>query len=247
VAPPPARLSFGEMPPFSIEALRGEMDNLLAWSDQLRVELDIGTAHRDAQVESLLSANREMSVRVDQLQDKFDHFIDEHWRPMQHFACGVVSCLAVFAGESSFEPPFNVGTRSESGAPFPPPPSRCSGPSPESFFRGGHPPIPPQFFSDTGVGLDSYESLPSLISQSSHSSLPSPPSSSGSWESIKPRVVYSRLDAGQRQLSEGEFLSLFSTSTGNSPEPGATVVYGIPTDVLGVGEGVRTGGGPGGV
>jgi len=82
------------------------MDNLLAWSDQLRVELDIGTAHRDAQVESLLSANREMSVRVDQLQDKFDHFIDEHWRPMQHFACGVVSCLAVFTGDSSFEPPF---------------------------------------------------------------------------------------------------------------------------------------------
>ena len=64
MAPPPTRLSFGEMPPFSIKALRGEMDNLLAWSDQLHVELDIGTAHRDAQVESLLSANREMSVRV---------------------------------------------------------------------------------------------------------------------------------------------------------------------------------------
>jgi len=118
VAPPPARLSFGEMPPFSIEALRGEMDNLLAWSDQLCVELDIGTAHRNVQVERLLNANREMSVRVDQLQDKFDHFIDEHWRPMQHFACGVVSCLAVFAGDSSFEPPFDVGTRSEPGAPF---------------------------------------------------------------------------------------------------------------------------------
>ena len=88
MAPPPARLSFGEMPPFSIEALRGEMDNLLAWSDQLRVELDIGTAHRDVQVEHLLNANREMSVRVDQLQDRFDHFIDEHWRPMRHFACG---------------------------------------------------------------------------------------------------------------------------------------------------------------
>ena len=105
MAPPPACLSFGEMPPFSIEALRGEVDNLLAWSDQLCVELDIGTAHRDAQVESLLSANREMSVRVDQLQDRFDHFIDEHWHPMQHFACGVVSCLAVFAGDSPFELP----------------------------------------------------------------------------------------------------------------------------------------------
>jgi len=239
VAPPPTHLSFGEMPPFSIKALWGEMDNLLAWSDQLRVELDIGTAHRNVQVEHLLNANREMSVRVDQLQDKFDHFIDEHWCPMQHFACGVVSCLAVFAGDSSFEPPFDVGTRSEPGAPFPPPPSQCSGPSPESFFRGGHPPIPPQFFSNTGVGLDSYESLPLLLSQSSH------PSSSGSWESIEPHVVYSRLDAGQRQLSEGEFLSLFSTSAGHSPEPGAAVADAIATDVPITGEGVRGTGGPG--
>jgi len=54
------------------------MDNLLAWSDQLRVELDIDAAHYYIQVEYLLSANQEMSVRFDQLQAKFDHFIDEH-------------------------------------------------------------------------------------------------------------------------------------------------------------------------
>jgi len=86
---------------------------------------------------------------------------------MQHFACGVVSCLAVFTGDVSFELPFDVGVGSQSGAPFPLPPSRCKHPSPDA-------PLPSQFFSDTGVGINSPESLPSLVSQSSHSSLPSP-------------------------------------------------------------------------
>ena len=247
MAPSPARLSFGEAPPFSIEALRGEMDNLLAWSDQLRVELDINAAHRHIQVERLVNANRELSVQFDQLQAKFDHFIDKHWRPMQHFACGVVSCLAVFAGDSSFKLPFDVGAGSEPGAPFPLPPSRCPHPSPESFFRGGHSSIPPQFFSDTGVGLDSHESLPSLLSQSSLPSLPSPPSSSGSWELIEPHFIYSQLEEGQRQLSEGEFHALFSTPAGHSPEPGTTVAYGIAMDVPITGEGVWSLSSPGGV
>ena len=122
MAPSPGRLSFGEAPPFSIEALWGKMNNLLAWSDQLHVELDIDAAHRHLQVECLVAANQEMSVQFDQLQAKFDHFIDEHWCPMQHFACGVVSCLAVFAGDLSFKLPFNVGTGSKSGTPFPLPP-----------------------------------------------------------------------------------------------------------------------------
>jgi len=72
------------------------MDDLLAWTDQLHVELDTKAAHQYLQVERLVSANQELSVWFDLLQAKFDHFIDEHWRPMQHFTCGVVSCLAVF-------------------------------------------------------------------------------------------------------------------------------------------------------
>ena len=53
----------------------------------------------------MISAQQELSVKFNVLQPKFDHFIDEHWCPMQYFAYGVVSCLAVFAGDSSFELP----------------------------------------------------------------------------------------------------------------------------------------------
>jgi len=224
----------------SIEVLRAEMDDMIAWSNKLRSELDLNYADHFAQMDRLVSAQRKLTIKYDVLQSKFDHFIDEHWRPMQHFACGVVSCLAVFAGDVSFELPFNVGAGSESGTPFPPPPSRCECPPPDT-------PLSSQYFSDTGVGINSSQSLPSLLSQSSHSSLPSPPSSTGSWDEIEPHFIYSQLDAGRRQLSQGEFLALFLATAGDSPEPGTTIAYGVPTDVPDVGEGVRTGGGPGGV
>jgi len=224
----------------SIEVLRAEMDDMIAWSNKLRSELDLNYTDHFAQMDWLVSAQRELTIKYDVLQSKFDHFIDEHWCPMQHFACGVVSCLAVFAGDASFELPFNVGAGSESGTPFPPPPSRCECPPPDA-------PLSSQYFSDTGVGIDSPQSLPSLLSQSSHSSLPSPPSSTGSWDEIEPHFIYSQLDAGRRQLSQGEFLALFSASVGDSPEPGTTVTYGVSADVSDAGEGVRNGGGPGGV
>jgi len=229
-----------ELNPSSIEVLRAEMDDMIAWSNKLRSELDLNYADHFAQMDRLVSAQRELTIKYDVLRSKFDHFIDEHWRPMQHFACGVVSCLAVFAGDASFELPFNVGAGSESGTPFPPPPSRCECPPPDA-------PLSSQYFSDTGVGIDSPQSLPSLLSQSSHSSLPSPPSSTGSWDEIEPHFIYSQLDAGRRQLSQGEFLALFSATAGDSPEPRTTIAYGVPTDVPDVGKGVRTGGGPGGV
>ena len=229
-----------ELNPSSIEVLRVEMDDMIAWSNKLCCELDLNYADHHARMDRLVSAHRELSIKYDVLQSKFDHFIDEHWRPTQHFACGVVSCLAVFAGDTSFELHFDVGAGSQSGTPFSPPPSRCK--------RSSHDaPLSSQFFSDTGVGIDSPESLPLLLSQSSHSSLPSPPSLSGLWDEIEPHYVYSQLDTGRHQLSQGEFLALFSSSAGNPPELGATVMYGIPTDVLDVGEGVRNGGGPGGV
>jgi len=224
----------------SIEVLRAEMDDMIAWSNKLRSELDLNYANHFARMDRLVSAQCELSIKYDVLQSKFDHFIDEHWRPMQHFACGVVSCLAIFAGDASFELPFNVGAGSESGTPFPPPPSRCECPPPDA-------PLSSQYFSDTGVGIDSPQSLPSLLSWSSHSSLPSPPLSTGSWDEIEPHFIYSQLNAGRRQLSQGEFLALFSVSAGDSPEPGTTVTYGVPADVSDAGEGVRNGGGPGGV
>jgi len=197
---------------------------MIAWSNKLRSELDLNYADHYARMDRLVSAQRELVIKYDVLQSKFDHFIDEHWRPMQHFACGVVSCLAVFAGDASFELPFNVGAGSESGTPFPPPPSRCECPPPDA-------PLSSQYFSDTGVGIDSPQSLPSLLSQSSHSSLPSPPSSTGSWDEIEPHFIYSQLDVGRRQLLQGEFLALFSASAGDSPEPGTTVTYGISADL----------------
>jgi len=216
------------------------MDEMIAWSNKFRSELDLNYADHYARMDRLVSAQRELVIKYEVLQSKFDHFIDEHWCPMQHFACGVVSCLAVFAGDASFELPFNVGAGSESGTPFPPPPSRCECSPPDASLSS-------QYFSDTGVGIDSPQSLPSLLSQSSHSSLPSPPSSTGSWDKIEPHFIYSQLDAGRRQLLQGEFLALFSASTGDSSEPGTMVAYGVSADVSDAGEGVRIGGGPGGV
>jgi len=88
-----------ELTSSSIEILRAEMDEMIAWSNKLRCELDLNAADHYARMDQLVSAHRELSIKYDVLQSKFDHFIDEHWRPMQHFTCGVVSCLAVFAGD----------------------------------------------------------------------------------------------------------------------------------------------------
>jgi len=191
---PPVVAAPSELNSSSIDVLRAEMDEMIAWSNKLHFELDLNYADQYTRMDRLVSAQNELLIKYDVLQSKFDHFIDEHWRPMQHFACGVVSCLAVFAGDTSFELPFNVGVRGEPGAPFPPPLSRCEHTPPDT-------PLSSEYFSDTGVGIDSLESLPSLLSQSSHSSLPSPPSSSGSWDEIEPHFIYSQLDAGRRQLS----------------------------------------------
>jgi len=230
----------GELNSSSIEVLRAEMDDMIAWSNKLRSELDLNYADHFAQMDRLVSAQRELMIKYDVLQSKFDHFIDEHWHPMQHFACGVVSCLAVFAGDASFELPFDVGVRSEPGAPLPPPLSRCERSPPVA-------PLSSKYFSDTGVGINSLESLPhSSPSPPIRAYLP-PPSSTGSWDEIEPHFVYSQLNAGRRQLSQGEFLALFSASTGDSPEPGTTVTYGVSADVPDAGEGVQIGGGPGGV
>jgi len=236
-----------ELGPFSIEALRVEMDDMIAWSNKLRSELDLNYADHYERMDRLVAAQWELSVKYDVLQSKFDHFVDKHWRPMQHLACDVVSCLAVFTGESSVDLPFDLRTGGEPGAPLPASSTGLHYPSPESIVGGGVPSIPSHFFSDTGVGLDSLESLPSFISQSSGSSVPPPPLSASSWDEIEPHFIYSQLDTGRRQLSQGEFLALFSTPEGNSPELGTTVTYGVSVDVPGAGEGVRDGGGPGGV
>jgi len=66
----------------SIKALRAEMDDMIAWSNKLRSELDLNYADHFAQMDRLVSAQRELSIKYDVLQSKFDHFIDEHWRPV---------------------------------------------------------------------------------------------------------------------------------------------------------------------
>ena len=103
-----------ELNPFSIEVLRAEMDDMITWSNKLHSELDLNYADHYTRMDWLVSTQRELSIKYDVLQSKFDHFIDEHWRPMQHFACSMVSCLAVFAGDTSFKLPFDVGAGSQS-------------------------------------------------------------------------------------------------------------------------------------
>ena len=76
------------------------------------------------------------------------------------FACGVVSCLAVFAGNDSYELPFNVGTGGQPWAPVSPPPSGCPHSSPI---------VPPPLNSSPTLAPVSTPSSPSLRSS------PSPP------------------------------------------------------------------------
>jgi len=92
LALPPVAAAPSELNSSSIDVLRAEMDEMIAWSNKLRCELDLNAADHYARMDRLVSAHRELSIKYDVLQSKFDHFIDEHWRPMQHFACGVVSC-----------------------------------------------------------------------------------------------------------------------------------------------------------
>jgi len=173
------------------------MDELLAWSNKLCAELDINYAEHYRRVDQLVSAHRELSIKYDVLQSKFDHFVDEHRHPMQHFACGVVSCLAVFAGEPTFDLPFDVGAGGEPGAPFPPSSTGFRHPTPESIVQGGVPTIPSYYFSDAGVGLDSHESLPSLLFQSTNLTVPPTSPLSSLWDVVEPHSTYSQLDAGR--------------------------------------------------
>jgi len=46
-----------EQNPFSIEALRAEMDNMIAWSNKLRAELDLNYADHYERMDRLVTAH----------------------------------------------------------------------------------------------------------------------------------------------------------------------------------------------
>ena len=62
----------------SNKVLRAEMDDMIAWSNKLHSELDLNYTDQYERMDRLVSAQRELSIKYDVLQSKFDHFVDEH-------------------------------------------------------------------------------------------------------------------------------------------------------------------------
>jgi len=86
--------------------LRQDVTDLQDFANLLRSELD-GTHYlNDGQHAQLLGHINELSVQFNLLRAEHAHYVDEHWVPMQQFACGVLSCMAILADTSPESPAF---------------------------------------------------------------------------------------------------------------------------------------------
>ena len=137
------------------------MDSHFRWTHALRAELDGVYARSHQRGLDHLQQHDDLLVGLASLRSDFDHFVDEHWIPMQRFAHGVVSGLAVYAGADPISPP--VPGRC----------STCTRPLVAEGVNGSTYPIAPHnspFLSFDAAGSVSSDSLPSLESINSSSS-----------------------------------------------------------------------------
>ena len=72
---PPVAAAPSELNSSSFDALRVGMDEMIAWSNKLHCELDLNAADHYTRMDQLVSAHRELLIKYDVLQSKFDHFI----------------------------------------------------------------------------------------------------------------------------------------------------------------------------
>jgi len=106
VAPLPRRHTEGLGNYLSNLYLRQDVTDLQDFANILRLELDGAHYLNDGQHAQLLGWIDELSVQFNLLRAEHAHYVDEHWIPMQQFARGVLSCMAILADSSPESPAF---------------------------------------------------------------------------------------------------------------------------------------------
>jgi len=72
-------------------------------------ELDGAHYLADGRQAMVVSRIDELSVKLDSLQTKHKHLVNEHWVPLQQFTSGVLACLPVLSGtDRPLPPPYSV-------------------------------------------------------------------------------------------------------------------------------------------
>jgi len=86
--------------------LRQDVTDLQDFANILHSELDGAHYLNDRQHIQMLGRIDELSVQFNLLRAEHAHYVDEHWIPMQQFARGVLSAMAVLANTSPESPSF---------------------------------------------------------------------------------------------------------------------------------------------
>jgi len=130
VAPLPRRHAEGMGTYLSNLYIRQDVTDLQDFANILHSELDGAHYLNDGRHVQMLGRIDELSVQLNLLRAEHAHYVDEHWIPMQQFARGVVSAMAIFADSSPESPAFCRvcgGGNAPSGPPEQPQ-SSCSPP-----------------------------------------------------------------------------------------------------------------------
>jgi len=106
VAPLPRRHQEGVGNYLSNLHLRHGVTDLQDFAHILHSELDGAHYLNDGRQAQLLGRLDEVSVQFNLLRAEHAHYVDEHWIPMQRFACRVLSAMAILADTSPESPSF---------------------------------------------------------------------------------------------------------------------------------------------
>jgi len=186
VAPPPCYHIHGAENYLSNLYLRKDVTDLQDFANILHSEPDAAHYLNDSRHQAVSNDINQLSVKLSSLQAEHEHYVNEHWIPMQCFASGVVSALGIPAGEPPESPSFchrceggvqSVGSPIQP-RPWHPPPTNLSiiTLQPSILYNS------PQQSSDSL----SVPGLKSVTSSSYSSLLYSPPSSYVDVESCEP-------------------------------------------------------------
>ena len=106
VAPLPRRHAEGMGNYLSNLYIRQDVTDLQDFANILRSELDGAHYLNDGHHVQMLGRIDELSVQFNLLRAEHAHYVDEHWIPMQQFARGVPSAMAILADTSPESPAF---------------------------------------------------------------------------------------------------------------------------------------------
>jgi len=83
-----------------------DVTDLQDFTSILRSELDGAHYLNDSHQAQLLGCINELSVRFNLLRAEHAYYVDKHWIPIQQFARGVLSAMAVLTDTSPESPSF---------------------------------------------------------------------------------------------------------------------------------------------